>query len=84
MKRFTLRMVSLCAGIVLTLGLSYSVARAQCSDLVIGQGWSCSLDNQCNGWCYYTCECHGISQQQCDQRLADAGFEDVPEGGPQC
>jgi len=83
MKRLILRAVSLCGAVVLTLGLSFVVAKAQCSDLVIGDGWSCELFNQCNGWCYYNCECHGISQTECNRRLTDAGFDEV-EGGPVC
>jgi hypothetical protein len=70
--------VSLCGAVVTTLSLSFVVAQAECSDLVIGEGWSCELFNQCNGWC-----CHGISQAECDRRLSEAGFEEV-EGGPVC
>jgi hypothetical protein len=82
MKRLTLRAVSLCGTVLLTLSLSYVVARAECADLVVGQGWSCTLTNACGGWCYYDCECHGISQQECDRRLDEAGFEEVE--GPVC
>jgi hypothetical protein len=84
MKRLMLRAGSFCGAMVLTLGLSFAVAKAQCSDLVIGEGWSCELFNQCGGWCYYNCECHGITASECNRRLADAGFEEVDESGPVC
>jgi len=68
------RVICLCAGLVMALSLAAAAARA-CSDVVIGMGWSCELTGEDSQYCYYNCECHGISEAQCGNRLGLAGFE---------
>lgn len=74
MKRLPLRVMSFFAALVVAMVLATGAALA-CSDLVIGQGWSCTLTGEDSSYCYYSCECHGISEAQCGNRLGLAGFE---------
>lgn len=74
MRTFRLRVMSFVAAIVMATVLTPGVARA-CSDLVIGMGWSCELTGEDSQYCYYDCECHGISETTCANRLGLAGFE---------
>jgi hypothetical protein len=78
MKRVFSRSIALCGAALLTVLMSYGIANAQCSDEVIpskGGGWSCSLDGEGGGYCYYTCDCGSLSEAECNKRLHDAGFE---------
>jgi hypothetical protein len=87
MKNLKLRLVSMCIATLLTLGLSYAVAQAQCADISAGGtvygNYDCRLTNACGGWCYYSCTCsdlrHGAS---CGDVLKGAGFEVV--SSPAC
>lgn len=76
-RRFTTPVLAFCAAAGIAIVLCATVARAQCSDVVIGSGYSCTLTGEDRNYCYYDCECHGISQSQCDSRLAAAGFERI-------
>ena len=75
-KTLRISVFSLLAAVALTMVLGVTAVRA-CSDLVIGAGWSCELTGQDPSYCYYTCECHGISQAECERRLGEAGFEPI-------
>jgi len=86
MKSLKLRLVLLCIGTALTLGLSHEVAQA-CADIVAGGNaygdYDCRLTNQCNGWCYYSCTCSNVTAgYTCNNVLDEAGFEEVDP--PQC
>ena len=74
MKKHALRAASLFFAVVISLTLASGVAKA-CSDIVIGNGWSCELTGEDSQYCYYNCECHGISETTCANRLGLAGFE---------
>lgn len=74
MKNLALRTASFSLVLAIALTLGSGVARA-CSDLVIGAGWSCELTGEDSRYCYYSCECHGISEVTCANRLGLAGFE---------
>lgn len=74
MKNFALRAASFSLVVAIALTCAPGVARA-CSDLVIGSGWSCELTGEDSQYCYYNCECHGISEAVCGNRLGLAGFE---------
>ncbi len=87
MKSLKLRLLLLCIGTVLTLGLSHAVAQADCADISAGStvygDYDCRLTNQCGGWCYYSCTCSNLFPgHSCDDVLTEAGFEVVQ--GPQC
>lgn len=85
MKSVTLRVASLCVMTVITLVLSHAVAKAQCENIIVGGNvwgdWECRLFAQCNGMCYYHCKCTGMTAQQCNEALDEAGFEQV-QGAP--
>jgi hypothetical protein len=76
MRTLRLRVTSFIFALVLATALSPGIARA-CSDVVIGSGWSCELSGEDASYCYYNCECHGISETTCANRLGLAGFEIV-------
>jgi hypothetical protein len=87
MKSLKLRLIFLCLGTVLTLGLSHAVAHASCADIEAGGNvygnYDCRLTNACGGWCYYSCTCSNVFPgYSCDHVLDEAGFEEVE--GPQC
>lgn len=76
MKMRIIRLVSLCATAVLTLTLSYGVAKA-CADYVQGSegsGYSCELSGEDSRYCYYNCYCT-IPLQQCEDNMRADGFE---------
>lgn len=74
MKRLPLRVTSFVAALFVATMLATGAAMA-CSDIVIGAGWSCELTGSNSSYCFYDCECHGISEAQCGNRLGLAGFE---------
>ena len=74
MKNLALRLVTLSLVVAIALTWAPGVAKA-CSDVVIGNGWSCELTGEDSKYCYYNCECHGISEATCGNRLGLAGFE---------
>ena len=87
MKSLKLRFVLMCLATVLTLGLSYAAAQAQCADIEAGGtvygNYDCRLTNVCGGWCYYSCTCSDLRfGASCGDVLEEAGFELV--SGPQC
>lgn len=80
MKSLKLRLVLLCIGTFLTLGLSHAVAQAACADIVAGGNaygnYDCRLRGSCGGWCYYNCTCSDLFPgSTCDDVLNEAGFE---------
>jgi hypothetical protein len=86
MKSLKLRLVILCIGTVLTLGLSDAVAQS-CADREGGGNvygdFDCSLTGSCQGWCYYSCTCSNLFPgYTCKNVLQEAGFELV--AAPQC
>jgi hypothetical protein len=86
-KSLKLRLLLLCIGTVLTLGLSHAVAQASCADIDVGSNvygdYDCRLTNVCGGWCYYNCTCSNVRfGYTCDNVLDEAGFEVA--SGPQC
>lgn len=90
MKSLKLRLLLLCLGTVLTLGLSHEVARASggCADVIAGGNvngtFDCRFDVSCGGWCYYNCTCGTVNPwSTCEGVLIEAGFE-IVEGGPPC
>ena len=87
MKSLKLRFALMCLSTVLTLGLSYVAAQAQCADIEAGGtvygNYDCRLTNSCGGWCYYSCTCSDLRfGASCETVLREAGFEIV--SGPQC
>jgi hypothetical protein len=78
MKSSLLRLCLLVGAAMLTLMMAHGVANA-CSDYITPNqesgGWSCSLDSEGGGYCYYTCDCGSLSTETCNDRLHAAGFE---------
>ena len=88
MKSLKLRFVSMCLATMLTLGLSYVVAQAQCAQRQTGGSvygdYDCKLTASCDGWCYYSCTCSNLRfGASCDKVLLEAGFE-FAERDPVC
>jgi hypothetical protein len=86
MKSLKLRLLMLCLGTVLTLGLSHTAAQT-CIDTVAGSNvygdYDCRFTQACAGWCYYNCNCTNLFPgYTCNNVLMEAGFELVE--GPQC
>lgn len=82
MKILRFRLILLCLGSVLTLGLSHAVAQAACNDIEAGGTvygkYDCRLTHTCGGWCYYRCECTNLFPgYTCEDVLRQAGFEIV-------
>ena len=83
MKNLKLRFVLICIGTVLTLCLSYGVARASgggCANIQAGGNaygnFECKLIDFCGGWCYYECKCTNLFPgKTCKDVLEEAGFE---------
>jgi len=76
MKVRITRFFSLCMIATLTLVLSYGVANA-CSDYITpsqGGSYSCELDHEGGGYCYYNCTCY-TDQQTCYRNMHMDGFE---------
>jgi hypothetical protein len=89
MKNLKLRFVSMCIASLLTLGLSYAFAQAQCADVDAGGtvygNYDCRLETSCGGYCYYNCTCSNVMRgYTCDDVLKEAGFELVDESTPIC
>lgn len=87
MKILKLRLILLCFGTALTLGLSHAVAQAACNDIEAGGTvygkFDCRLTHTCGGWCYYNCECTNLFPgYSCEDVLRQAGFEIVES--PEC
>ena len=63
MKSLKPRLLLLCIGTVLTLGLSHTVAQA-CANIEAGGNvygdYDCRLTQVCGGWCYYSCRCSNL------------------------
>jgi hypothetical protein len=88
MKILKLRFVVVCLATVLTLGLSYAAAQAQCANRQVGGNvygdYDCKLTMYCNGWCYYRCTCSNLRfGASCDTVLLESGF-DLSESEPVC
>jgi hypothetical protein len=88
MKSLKRRLLMLCIGTILTLGLSHEVARASggCADVIAGGNvygtFDCRFDSSCGGSCYYLCTCPTLYWPQdhdCADVLIEAGFEIVEE-----
>ena len=80
MKSLKLRFVLMCLATILTLGLSYAAAQAQCAKIQVGGtvygDYDCRLIGSCGGWCYYSCSCTNLQfGASCDTVLLEAGFE---------
>ena len=88
MNSLKLRLVLLCLGAALTVGLSHAVAKAtSCANIEAGGNvygdFDCRLSGSCGGWCYYECNCTNLFfGHSCDDVLVEAGFELVDS--PQC
>ena len=81
MKSLKMRLLLLCMGTLLTLGLSHAVARADigCADIDAGDNvygsWDRRLTGQDRNWCYYSCTCSNLFPgYTCDDVLTEAGF----------
>lgn len=88
MKNLKLRFVAMSLATILTLGLSYAAAQAQCAKIQAGGNvygdYDCRLINDCGGWCYYSCKCTNLQfGASCDTVLIEAGFE-FAERDPVC
>lgn len=88
MRFLKLRVVVVCLATVLTLGLSYAAAQAQCAKRQVGGNvygdYDCTLIDYCGGWCYYHCSCSNLRfGASCDTVLLEAGFE-FAERDPVC
>lgn len=88
MKSLKLRFALMCLAMVLTLGLSYAAAQAQCEKIIAGGtvygDYDCRLTGYCYGWCYYRCTCTNLRfGASCDAVLLEAGFE-LAERDPVC
>ena len=80
MKSLKLRLMFLCVGTVLTLGLSHAVAQAACNKIEAGGtvygNFDCRLKVTCGAYCYYDCTCTNLFPGfTCDDVLREAGFE---------
>ena len=80
MKRLKLRLIFLCLGTMLTLGLSHAAAQNACNQVEAGGTvygkFDCRLTHSCGGWCYYKCECTNVFPgYTCEDVLKAAGFE---------
>ena len=87
MKTLKLRLIFLCLGTVLTLGLSQAAAQTACNKIEAGGtvygNYDCRLRVTCGGWCYYDCSCTNLFPgYSCDDVLREAGFELVDN--PEC
>jgi len=79
MKSLKMRLLLLCVGTLLTLGLSHAVALADCADVDAGSNvygsWDCRLTGQDKNWCYYDCTCSDLFPgYKCSDVLTQAGF----------
>ena len=88
MRNLKLRFVLMCLATVLTLGLSYAAAQAQCANIEAGGNvygdYDCRLINYCGGWCYYRSACTNLRfGASCDTVLFESGF-DLSESEPVC
>jgi hypothetical protein len=86
MKSLKRRVLLLCLGTILTLGLSNVVAEA-CADIDVGGNaygsYDCRLTASCGGSCHYHCTCSDLFPgYSCKNVLEEAGFELV--SAPQC
>ena len=80
MKSLKLRFVVMSLATILTLGLSYAAAQAQCAQIQAGGtvygDYDCRLIGECGDWCYYSCKCTNLQfGASCDTVLIEAGFE---------
>jgi hypothetical protein len=80
MKILKPRLILLCLGTVLTLGLSHAAAQSSCNQIEAGGtiygNYDCRLKNSCGAWCNYECTCTNLRQgHSCDDVLKQAGFE---------
>jgi hypothetical protein len=87
MKILKPRLILLCLGTVLTLGLSHAAAQTSCNQVEAGGtvygNFDCRLKHSCGGWCYYDCSCTNLFPgYTCDDVLKQAGFEIV--SSPEC
>ena len=88
MKSLKLRFALMSLATILTLGLSYAAAQAQCAKIQAGGTiygeYDCRFTAYCNGWCYYSCTCTNLRfGASCDTVLLEAGFE-LAERDPVC
>jgi len=86
MRILKLRVIMLCLGTVLTLGLSHTAAQA-CANRIVGGNaygkYDCQFSSYCDGWCYYNCTCSDLfSGYTCDDVLLEAGF--ILGDSPKC
>lgn len=86
MKILKRRVLLLCIGAILTLGLSHAVAQS-CADIEAGGNvygdFDCRLTSSCAGYCYYSCSCSNLLYgYSCKNVLQESGFELV--SAPQC
>ena len=87
MKILKLRLIFLCLGTVLSLGLSHAAAQTACPKIEAGGtvygNYDCRLRHSCGGWCYYSCTCTNLFPgYSCDDVLSEAGFETA--SSPDC
>jgi hypothetical protein len=88
MKSLKLRFASMFLATILTVGLSYAAAQAQCANIQAGGtvygDYDCRLIADCQGWCYYSCSCTNLRfGASCNTVLLEAGFE-FAERDPVC
>jgi isoprenylcysteine carboxyl methyltransferase (ICMT) family protein YpbQ len=88
MKSRKLRFVLMFLATILSLGLSYAAAQAQCAKIDAGGtvygDYDCRLITTCHGWCYYSCTCTNLRfGASCDTVLLEAGFV-LTESEPLC
>ena len=88
MKSLKLRFALMGLAMILTLGLSYVAAKAQCADREVGGtvygNYDCKLIAECRDWCYYRCSCTELRfGASCDTVLIEAGFT-MTESEPVC
>ena len=86
MRSQKLRVIMLCLGVVMTLGLSHAAAQA-CDKVIAGGNaygkFDCRSTGSCAGWCLYSCTCADVFPGfDCDQVLVEAGF--TLGDAPQC
>ena len=78
MRSLKLRVIMLCLGTVVTLGLSHTAAQACVSRITGGNAYGkydCAYAGSCAGWCYYNCTCSDLFPgHTCDDVLVEAGF----------
>jgi hypothetical protein len=78
MKRSLSLFAMLLCALVMTAALAREVAACRGVHAVHqigGGGASCTMTGMDADWCYYDCECWGVSASRCEELLTSMGME---------